>query len=443
MIPTPEEEGNNPPVTEQNTDKGGQQDTTEQEQPAETENQSPAAEPATEATETETQSAETGTTPETETTPQETEPKDEEPETDPKAEKSETESKEKEPEKKDEPKESEAKVEPKKSTAEEMKEMECITVDTAFANSAFDVLGNLSFDKLIGNPIRAAVKVQRDMAKEALNYIKSEGIKVGKDGKGQLAYVTLNFVKDGKKSQMNIPLLTLIPYPSLAISEMTYHFTAKIEASSGVTLAVGTDLPKASASEAKSSKTSGTTTATPAGGGGSNATNNGGSSASNKAVAAANEAIAKAAGSAQSSSGNNTLSASYSSKRDSSATRDSKYSVETTVDVSITATSDKTPDGISKIIEILNSSTEVISAEGELAVSPEQVTLTNGHAVVKASYRTGDGTYKREEIKCSVFGDKGKVPQALANGDEVLFVFSEAGTYVVKAGVFQRVVSVS
>ena len=86
-------------------------------------------------------------------------------------------------------KDSIAKVEPKKSTAEEMEDLKNVTVDTAFANSAFDTLAGISFDKLIGNPLRAAVKAQRDMAKEALSYLREESIKVGKDGKAQLTYV--------------------------------------------------------------------------------------------------------------------------------------------------------------------------------------------------------------------------------------------------------------
>ena len=147
-----------------------------------------------------------------------------------------------------------AQTAPKKTTAEEMEELKNITVDTAFANQAFDALAGISFDKLIGNPLRAAVKAQREMAKEALNYIKSEGIKTDKNGNGQITYVTLNFFKEGKQSTMRIPLLTLVPYPALGIDQMTYKFTAKIDAASGVAVAVGCDLPAASAAPGGSGK---------------------------------------------------------------------------------------------------------------------------------------------------------------------------------------------
>ena len=306
-----------------------------------------------------------------------------------------------------------------KQTAEEMEALSNIKVDTAFANSAFDTLGGLSFDKLIGEPLRAAVKAQRDMAKEALNYIKKETIVSGKEGVDpQLAYVTLNFVKDGKMTRMRIPLLTLIPYPSLSIESLTYKFTASIDASSNVTLAVNAD----TASLAK------------AGNGGAAAT--GGGAASKTDTKNATGAAAQKASNAPS------VSATYSSKPGSSATRDSRYSVETTIDMTVTAGMTAPPAGITKILEILDTSAEVVNTNGELVLSSTELTLSNGHALLSASYRDGTGTYRRDQIVCSVY-DGGTVPKCLTNGDEVLFLFSEKGLYLIKAGEFQRFVFVS
>ena len=340
-------------------------------------------------------------------------------------------------------KDSIAKVEPKKSTAEEMEDLKNVTVDTAFANSAFDTLAGISFDKLIGNPLRAAVKAQRDMAKEALSYLRDESIKVGKDGKAQLTYVTLNFLKDGKQAQMRIPLLTLIPYPSLAISSMTYKFTAKIEASSNVAVAVGCDMPSISKNDSSKAKAD---TKVEAKGGEKPATADTqaakATEAASKVTGPSTDAALQAAASIQKASENKGFTAAYSSKRDSSAMRDSRYSVETTIDVTITATNQEPPVGISKIVAVLEDSAEVINSDGELQISSEQLTLTNGHAVLSANYRDGEGNYKREEITCQPL-DKGAAPTPLSNGDDVLFLFSEKGTYLVKAGIFQRVVFVS
>ena len=355
-----------------------------------------------------------------------------------------------------------AQTAPKKTTAEEMEELKNITVDTAFANQAFDALAGISFDKLIGNPLRAAVKAQREMAKEALNYIKSEGIKTDKNGNGQITYVTLNFFKEGKQSTMRIPLLTLVPYPSLGIDQMTYKFTAKIDAASGVAVAVGCDLPAASAAPGGSGKqgtggktdekkSAGSTDGKPASTDGKSPTASATvtgeksgtvpSAATDAAKAAATNALAKMTKAPSSDSKD--MQASYSSKRDSSAMRDSRYSVETTIDITITAKNQAPPAGITKIMDVLDKSTEIISKDGELTISARELTLTNGHALLTASYRDGNGNYKREEVKCVSLEKNGATPIILPSGDDVNFIFSEKGTYVVKGGIFQQVVFVS
>lgn len=355
-----------------------------------------------------------------------------------------------------------AQTAPKKTTAEEMEELKNITVDTAFANQAFDALAGISFDKLIGNPLRAAVKAQREMAKEALNYIKSEGIKTDKNGNGQITYVTLNFFKEGKQSTMRIPLLTLVPYPALGIDQMTYKFTAKIDAASGVAVAVGCDLPAASAAPGGSGKQgaggktdekkpAGSTENKPASAEGKSPTASTSvtgeksgtvpSAATDAAKAAATSALAKMPKAPSSDSKD--MQASYSSKRDSSAMRDSRYSVETTIDITITAKNQAPPAGITKIMDVLDKSTEIISKDGELTISARELTLTNGHALLTASYRDGNGNYKREEVKCVSLEKNGATPIILPSGDDVHFIFSEKGTYVVKGGIFQQVVFVS
>ena len=358
-----------------------------------------------------------------------------------------------------------AQTAPKKTTAEEMEELKNITVDTAFANQAFDALAGISFDKLIGHPLRAAVKAQREMAKEALNYIKSEGIKTDKNGNGQITYVTLNFFKEGKQSTMRIPLLTLVPYPSLGIDQMTYKFTAKIDAASGVAVAVGCDLPAASAApggsgkqgaggktdekkpagstENKPASTDGKSPTASATVTGSDSSKSGTvpSAATDAAKAAATSALAKMPKAPSSDSKD--MQASYSSKRDSSAMRDSRYSVETTIDITITAKNQAPPAGITKIMDVLDKSTEIISKDGELTISARELTLTNGHALLTASYRDGNGNYKREEVKCVSLEKNGATPIILPSGDDVHFIFSEKGTYVVKGGIFQQVVFVS
>lgn len=120
-----------------------------------------------------------------------------------------------------------------------MKDLSEVQVDKAFVSDSINLLGKISFDELIGNPLRAAVKAQRDLAKETLSYIREEGIKVDENGQGQITYVTMNFFRDGKQVKMRVPLLTLMPVPRLSISTMSYTFKAKVNAMSGVVASVG------------------------------------------------------------------------------------------------------------------------------------------------------------------------------------------------------------
>ena len=125
------------------------------------------------------------------------------------------------------------------SLAEQMKELNEVQVDKAFVSDSINLLGTLSFDKLIGNPLRAAIKAQRDLAKETLSYIREEGMKVDEDGQGQITYVSMTFLKDGKQVRMRVPLLTLMPVPRLSITTMNYTFKAKVDAISSVVASVG------------------------------------------------------------------------------------------------------------------------------------------------------------------------------------------------------------
>jgi hypothetical protein len=52
------------------------------------------------------------------------------------------------------------------------------------------------------------------------------------------------------------------------------------------------------------------------------------------------------------------MSASISSKKDSSATRDSRYSVEYTMDINVHAVQDDIPAGLAKVLGLLNESME-------------------------------------------------------------------------------------
>lgn len=341
----------------------------------------------------------------------------------------------------------------KDSLGDQMKDLNEVQVDKAFVSDSINLLGKISFDELIGNPLRAAVKAQRDLAKETLSYIREEGIKVDENGQGQITYVTMNFIRDGKQVKMRVPLLTLMPVPRLSISTMSYTFKAKVNAMSGVVASVGsggtpinagisTDNGSKSAAPAKpttdsSSKgNNGKTGEKPAA-----STDNPAASKDNPA-ASSNKTAASAAGAKPTISTTPTMSVGYSSKKDSGATRDSRYSVETTMDISITASEGEMPRGIDRLLGVLDDSTEVIDPKGTLQVSADRISLVNNYGAISVSYRNGKGAYAPTDVNCEPIEGEAK-PDMLESGDEMLLIFKAKGVYMVSAGELHRIVFVS
>lgn len=340
-----------------------------------------------------------------------------------------------------------------KSLGDQMKDLNEVQVDKAFVSDSINLLGKISFDELIGNPLRAAVKAQRDLAKETLSYIREEGIKVDENGQGQITYVTMNFIRDGKQVKMRVPLLTLMPVPRLSISTMSYTFKAKVNAMSGVVASVGsggtpinagisTDNGSKSAAPAKpttdpSSKgNNGKTGEKPAA-----STDNSAASTDNSATSS-NKTAASATGAKSTISTTPTMSVGYSSKKDSGATRDSRYSVETTMDISITASEGEMPRGIDRLLGVLDDSTEVIDPKGTLQVSADRISLVNNYGAISVSYRNGKGAYVPTDVTCEPIEGETK-PDMLESGDEMLLIFKAKGVYMVSAGELHRIVFVS
>lgn len=332
------------------------------------------------------------------------------------------------------------------SLGDQMKDLNEVQVDKAFVSDSINLLGKISFDELIGNPLRAAVKAQRDLAKETLSYIREEGIKVDEDGQGQITYVTMNFFRDGKQVKMRVPLLTLMPVPRLSISTMSYTFKAKVNAMSGVVASVGsggtpinagmsTDNGSKSAASAKPAKDSS------AKGNNEKTGDNPAASTDNSAVSS-NKTAASATGAKPTIATTPTMSVGYSSKKDSGATRDSRYSVETTMDISITASEGEMPRGIDRLLGVLDDSTEVIDPKGTLQVSADRISLVNNYGVISVSYRNGKGAYAPTDVTCEPIEGEAK-PDMLESGDEMLLIFKAKGVYMVSAGELTRIVFVS
>lgn len=341
----------------------------------------------------------------------------------------------------------------KDSLGDQMKDLNEVQVDKAFVSDSINLLGKISFDELIGNPLRAAVKAQRDLAKETLSYIREEGIKVDENGQGQITYVTMNFFRDGKQVKMRVPLLTLMPVPRLSISTMSYTFKAKVNAMSGVVASVGSGGTPINAgiSTGEGSKSAAPAKPTTDSSSKGNNEKTGDKSAASKdnpaastenPAASSNKTAASATGAKPTISTTPTMSVGYSSKKDSGATRDSRYSVETTMDISITASEGEMPRGIDRLLGVLDDSTEVIDPKGTLQVSADRISLVNNYGAISVSYRNGKGAYAPADVNCEPIEGEAK-PDMLESGDEMLLIFKAKGVYMVSAGELHRIVFVS
>lgn len=339
------------------------------------------------------------------------------------------------------------------SLGDQMKDLNEVQVDKAFVSDSINLLGKISFDELIGNPLRAAVKAQRDLAKETLSYIREEGIKVDENGQGQITYVTMNFIRDGKQVKMRVPLLTLMPVPRLSISTMSYTFKAKVNAMSGVVASVGsggspinagisTDNGSKSAAPAKPTTDSSAKVNNEKTGDKSAASKDNPAASTDNPATSSNNPTASAAGAKPTVSTTPTMSVGYSSKKDSGATRDSRYSVETTMDICITASEGEMPRGIDRLLGVLDDSTEVIDPKGTLQVSADRISLVNNYGAISVSYRNGKGAYAPTDVTCEPIEGEAK-PDMLESGDEMLLIFKAKGVYMVSAGELTRIVFVS
>mgnify|MGYP003293029392 FL=1 len=278
-------------------------------------------------------------------------------------------------------------------------------IDTTPSTVATNALQAIPFGQIIGGPLSACVDAQREAALTTVSFINDIGLTTDKDGNKEAVYVKFQYRRNGKTTVLSIPLLTLVPIPYLAIRDISISFKANISAS-------------ASTSDSQNSSMK----------------QDYGFSAS----AGMNIGFARASAS---------FSANISSKKDSAATRDSKYSVEYTMDVNVTAGQDDMPAGMSKVLELLNESVDTVDTKGELNVSNTTLALNGSSAVgTYITYKNQDGYYDASEIQ--ITNERGSkvndsVCKVTADDPGAICMFYKAGTYIAKAGEKQMTIIVS
>ena len=222
------------------------------------------------------------------------------------------------------------------------------------ANVAINAMQAIPFSSMIGGPLNACIEAQAMAARTSWEFIKEVGLNTDEKGQKSAVMVAFSFNRGGRMVQLNVPLLTIVPIPYIAINTIDINFKASISASSST------------ASE--------TTEHTEAGG----------------------ELDAKAELNLGLFSMEANLKANYSSKKDSKATAESKYSVESTIDVAVKAGQEGMPAGMAKVLELLGSALDVVDAKGELQVN---ATILNVGDNLVIAYKNKEGLFDNSVLK--------------------------------------------
>jgi len=225
-------------------------------------------------------------------------------------------------------------------------------------SKVLNTLQNLPFDSLIAAPLNACVNAQAEAAQSTINFIQNVGLNEDENGNKQAVYVYFNFIKGGRRVTISVPLLTMIPIPYIAINTIDINFKAKVTGVQNENNAAEEsyeDRIEASKKEGKLGWFKVTTTK---------------------------------------------INTEVSTKKDSTSTKDSGYSVEATIDVAVHASQDSMPAGMAKILEMLGSAMDLCDPNGELTVNETYFELGPDEKAAKliVTYKTPMGVYDPKDI---------------------------------------------
>ena len=257
-----------------------------------------------------------------------------------------------------------------------------MAISNAPSQIATSALQAIPFSSMIGGPLKACIEAQAMAAKTSWEFIQEVGLNTDPEtGEKKAVNVSFSFIQNGREVQLNVPLLTIVPIPYIAIHSVDINFKANISAASS------------SVNETSSS-----------------------SSLDAGAEVTAGLKIGPFHMDAK-------LNANYSSKKDSRATEESKYSVEYTMDVAVKAGQDSMPAGLAKVLELLGNSLDVSDPKGTLEVNAQK--LKAGDKLI-ATYKNKDGIFEPKAITCGTL--------TLVEDGDSMTCEVPAGKHTLKAG---------
>ena len=111
----------------------------------------------------------------------------------------------------------------------------------AASNAATSALKSIPFENIIGAPLEACIRAQQSAAQSTVDFINAVGLQevpiLDAEGnetdktKVEAIYVSFQFIQGGRMVQMNVPLLSIVPIPYIAINTIDINFKANITAS--------------------------------------------------------------------------------------------------------------------------------------------------------------------------------------------------------------------
>ncbi|MCF2593896.1 DUF2589 domain-containing protein [Bacteroides caecigallinarum] len=258
-----------------------------------------------------------------------------------------------------------------------------MAISNAPSQVATSALQAIPFSSMIGGPLKACIEAQAMAAKTTWDFIQEVGLNQNPEtGEKSAVNVAFSFNQNGRMVQLNVPLLTIVPIPYIAIHSIDINFKASISASSS------------SVSENSSSTSL-----------------DAGADITTGIKVGPFHMDAK-------------FNANYSSKKDSKATEESKYSVEYTMDIAVKAGQDSMPAGLAKVLELLGNSLDVSDPKGELEVNAR--VFKTGDKLI-ASYKNKDGLFEPAAIKCDALTLE-------QDGDNMVAVLGSTGSFEITAG---------
>lgn len=208
----------------------------------------------------------------------------------------------------------------------------------------------------------------------SINFINNVCLNEDKEtGEKSAIYVSFSFIQNGRKVVINVPLIAIVPIPYIAINSVDINFKATVNG-------VECESNENTYSEEYKRDT------------------NTKSQKRRGVILNKNKKETK-------------INTSFSTKRDSKSTQDSKFSVEATIDVAVHAGQESMPAGMAKILEMLGAAMDLCSPDGELSVNdttfyaekdPSSKPNDIIYLPVKviAQYKTPEGLYDATNIMC-------------------------------------------